>query len=133
MRHLEFLKTGPAQRAIQRLSQMALWGCVLVVAYLAFLPSAESIGASWDKANHLLAFAVMACLADLGWPAKRHAPLRWGLLLSYGLLIEVVQHFLPLRQFSLLDWVADGIGILIYLGLKAGWQGYWDLRKGAGE
>ncbi|MEA3639008.1 MAG: VanZ family protein [Lamprobacter sp.] len=124
MRDLEFLKTARAQEVIQRLSQAALWSCVLVVAYLAFLPSADPIGASWDKANHLLAFAVMAWLADLGWPARRQASLRWGLLLGYGLLIETVQHFIPLRHFSLLDWVADGIGILIYLGLKARWQGY---------
>ncbi|WP_201244674.1 VanZ family protein [Halochromatium salexigens] len=124
MRDLEFLKTERAQRATQRLSQVALWGCVLVVAYLALLPSADPISASWDKANHLLAFTVMAWLADLGWPAKQQAPLRWGLLLGYGLLIEAVQHFLPLRQFSLLDWVADGMGILIYLGLKASWQRY---------
>jgi VanZ family protein len=124
MRDLEFLKTERAQQAIQQLSQMALSGGVLVVAYLAFLPSADPIGASWDKANHLFAFAVMAWLADLAWPAKRQATLRWGLLLGYGLLIEVVQHFLPLRQFSLLDWGADGMGILIYLGLKASWKRY---------
>ncbi|MBK5938859.1 hypothetical protein CCR96_06275 [Halochromatium roseum] len=100
---------------------------MLIVAYLAFLPSADPIGASWDKANHLFAFAVMAWLADLGWPAKRQAPLRWGLLLGYGLLIESVQHILPLRHFSLLDWVADGVGILIYLGLKASWKHLWCL------
>jgi VanZ family protein len=119
------LNTERAQWALQRLSQLALWVCVLIVAYLAFLPSADPIGASWDKANHLFAFAVMAWLADLGWPAKRQAPLRWGLLLGYGLLIESVQHILPLRHFSLLDWVADGVGILIYLGLKASWKHVW--------
>lgn len=128
MRDLGFLKTERAPRAVRRLVQLApqvaFWGCVLSVAYLAFLPSADPIGASWDKANHLFAFAVMAWLADLAWPAKRHATLRWGLLLGYGLLIETVQHFIPLRHFSLLDWVADGMGILIYLGLKAGWQRY---------
>ncbi|WP_201218967.1 VanZ family protein [Halochromatium roseum] len=121
------MNTERAQWALQRLSQLALWVCVLIVAYLAFLPSADPIGASWDKANHLFAFAVMAWLADLGWPAKRQAPLRWGLLLGYGLLIESVQHILPLRHFSLLDWVADGVGILIYLGLKASWKHLWCL------
>jgi len=116
------LQTEWARGALQRLAQLALWGCVLVVAYLAFLPSADPIGVSWDKGNHLLAFAVMAWLADLGWPAQRQAVWRWGLLLGYGLLIEAVQHLLPLRHFSLLDWIADGLGILIYLGLKAGWH-----------
>jgi VanZ family protein len=117
---LELPKTGRAQWTVRRLFQLGLWVCVLVVAYLAFLPSADSIGASWDKVNHLFAFAVMAWLADLGWPARRRAPLRWGLLLGYGLLIEAVQHFLPERDFSLLDWVADGMGVLIYIVLKTG-------------
>lgn len=124
MKALELLTTERARRAIQRLSQVALWGSVLVVAYLAFLPSTDPPGAAWDKANHLLAFAVMAWLCDLGWPAQRQATLRWFVLLGYGLLIEAVQHFLPLRHFSLLDWLADGVGVLIYLGLKAAWQRY---------
>lgn len=136
MRDLEFLKTERARGAVRRLSppviqlvaQVAFWGCALVVAYLAFLPSTDSPGASWDKANHLVAFAVMAWLADLAWRAQRHAILRWGLLLGYGLLIETVQHFLPLRHFSLLDWVADGLGVLMYLGLKASCLHYQCLR-----
>lgn len=122
------LKTVRAHGALQRLSQLALGVCVLSVAYLAFLPSADPPGASWDKANHLFAFAVMAWLVHLGWPAKWQATLRWGLLLSYGLAIEVVQHFLPLRHFSLLDWIADGIGILIYLGIKASWQRLYQMH-----
>lgn len=117
-------KTGREKDVTQRLAQLALWVSVLVVAYLAFLPSVDPPGVSWDKANHLIAFAVMAWLADLGWPAKRQAPLRWGLLLAYGLLIEAVQHFLPLRHFSLLDWLADGLGLLVYLGFKISWRRY---------
>lgn len=122
------LQTGAAQHLLRRLSRWALWGAVLAVAFLAFSPKTDLPGASWDKANHLLAFAVMAWLADLGWPGRRHALTRWGLLLGYGLLIETVQHFIPLRHFSLIDLLADGIGILIYLVLKASWRRYWPAR-----
>jgi VanZ family protein len=35
-------------------------------------------------------------------------------LAVFGLLIEIIQYFLPWRSFSLLDWLADIIGILTY-------------------
>ncbi|CAI6148493.1 MAG: hypothetical protein SPLUMA1_SPLUMAMAG1_00659 [uncultured Sulfurimonas sp.] len=35
------------------------------------------------------------------------------LLLVFGLQIEIVQAFLPNREFSLLDVFADGVGILL--------------------
>ena len=35
------------------------------------------------------------------------------LLLAFGLQIEIVQYFLPNREFSLLDVVADGVGIAL--------------------
>jgi VanZ family protein len=108
----------------------ALAVCVLAVAWLAFAPLAEPPLLSWDKSNHLLAFGVMAWLADAGWPERRLAAVRWGLLLGYGVLIELVQSALPTRHFSLLDIVADAAGILLYLGLRRLLAG---ARGGAGE
>jgi VanZ family protein len=116
------LRSWIAPSVIRRLSRIALGVCVLAVAYLAFTPDADTVGTSWDKANHLLAFAVMAALADRGWPGRRLEGRRWALLLGYGLLIETVQQFLPLRHFSLLDWAADAVGILIYLLSRAAWR-----------
>ena len=107
--------------------RLALWGSVLVVAWLAFAPFAEPAGFSWDKANHLLAFCVMAALADGGYPGRDRELPRWGLLLGYGLVIELVQWPLPYREFSWLDLVANVIGVLLYLGLRA-WVG-WRLRR----
>ncbi|NBC48947.1 MAG: VanZ family protein, partial [Gammaproteobacteria bacterium] len=116
------LDADQLQGLIRRLSQVAFWSCVLAVAYLAFLPATEVPGLSWDKANHLLAFAVMTALAAFGWPTRRSAFSLWVPLLGYGLLIEIIQHVLPTREFSLLDWAADGLGILAALGLIALWR-----------
>ncbi|MBK1716133.1 hypothetical protein CKO27_00420 [Thiocystis violacea] len=92
---------------------------MLAVAYLAFAPLTEPVGFSYDKFNHLFAFAVMAWLADGGWPGPRQAWARWGMLLGYGLLIELVQRELPFRQFSWLDVMADAAGIAVYVAAKA--------------
>lgn len=44
------------------------------------------------------------------------------MLLAFGLQIEIVQYFLPNREFSLLDVVADGVGIVFGLVVaKAFW------------
>ncbi len=115
------------QGVLQRGFQLALWGCVLLVAWLAFAPFAEPPGFTWDKANHVLAFCVMAGLADAGYPGRKWELLRWGLLLGYGVVIELVQWQLPYREPSWLDLVANLVGVLLYLGLRA-WVGWRLLR-----
>ncbi|MBP6735340.1 MAG: VanZ family protein [Chromatiaceae bacterium] len=104
----------PGWRLIFRLG---LWACLVIISFLAFAPLASDPGTGHDKANHILAFLVLAGLADLAYPGP--APGRgwgkWVSLLAYGLLIETVQRFLPYREFSGWDLVADGIGIWLYV------------------
>lgn len=97
--------------------RLALLVCVLAIAYLAFAPSEELPGSPSDKLNHFLAFGVLAWLAHKSYPERHLAPYRWILLLGYGLVIEVVQAFLPFRECSLLDFAADAAGILYYSAL----------------
>lgn len=97
----------------RRLLRAAFWGALLVIAALAFGPPVGPEGPEHlDKLNHLLAFALLAVLAQAAYPDRPRAPLRWTLLLGYGLLIEAVQALLPERELSLLDLAADGAGIL---------------------
>lgn len=103
---------------LRKAYRWALILCVLGVSLLAFAPLTHSPLFSYDKSNHLFAFAVLAWLVERNWPS-RPAAVRWGLLLGYGLLIELVQSQLPYRDFSLLDLVADGVGILCYLTASA--------------
>jgi VanZ family protein len=99
--------------AARRLLRAAFWSALLVIAALAFGPPVGPEGPEHlDKLNHLLAFALLTVLAQAAYPDRPRAALRWALLLAYGLLIEVVQAFLPGRELSLLDLAADGAGIL---------------------
>jgi VanZ family protein len=85
------------------------------VSYLSFGHLEETPLASInDKVGHTAAFLCLSFLLDFAWP--RYS---WGLgklmpLLGYGLLIELIQYFLPYRSFSLLDLAADGAGLLFY-------------------
>ena len=71
-----------------------------------------------DKVIHIIVFFGFALLMDLA--ISRHPFWLWkGLpLLIYGAMIEIMQYFSPERSFSLLDWVADFSGILLYFLLK---------------
>jgi VanZ family protein len=67
-----------------------------------------------DKLNHIAAFYVLGLLTDRSWPGTRSRSLLALILLGYGLSIEIVQHFLPYRTFSLYDLGADAVGLALY-------------------
>ena len=66
-----------------------------------------------DKFEHMLAFAALAGVANLGW---RHIP-AWRIALqlsAFGALIEVLQMIPSLhRDSDARDWVADTAAILV--------------------
>jgi VanZ family protein len=95
------------------LPRLALALCLVSIAVLAFAPLSVDPGTGNDKINHLLAFAVLAALADGSFPGQGWA--KWATLLGYGLTIEAVQIFLPYREASGWDLLADGAGIGLYV------------------
>ena len=67
-----------------------------------------------DKLNHIVAFFVLAFLFQKAYNIKNIFVLI-SLLLFIGAFIEIYQlFFVPGRSFSLKDFLADCIGILIY-------------------
>ena len=99
------------------LTRLALAGCLVGIAVLAFAPLASDPGTGNDKLNHLLAFGVLAALADRSFPGPGPGKGwgKWVSLMAYGLLIEGVQSFLPYREASGWDLLADGAGIGLYV------------------
>jgi len=88
--------------------------CIFSILILALLPSENLSGFTlWDKANHCFAFFVLTCLLyfsvnNVKWLTQVVMP-----LLFFGLLIEILQLLSGYRQFSLLDVVADAVGIVV--------------------
>lgn len=118
------MSRAPGQRfnrACRVLLPVALL-CVLLAA-LIDAPDALDYGLG-DKVSHLLTFFVLGALAESACPRSPLRCLAAGLL-GYGLLIECLQYFVPWREFSLLDWAADGVGLLLWLLLA------WPLRRSA--
>ena len=95
--------------------RLALCVALIVIMYLATTPKHYPLIADVnDKVNHALAFFVLGLLADFSFPERGLGPSKTLSLLAYGLLIEVIQYFLPYRTFSLYDLAADGVGLTLY-------------------
>ncbi len=86
------------------------------VAILAFMhmPETGSQRIS-DKLHHACAFYALALLLDFARPGTEFGLRKFAVLMAYGVAIECVQYFLPWREFSLLDMVADAVGLLLYV------------------
>ena len=84
---------------------------LIAIEYLALTPAQiKLIENSWDKANHFIAFAALYVTLHFGF-FRLNLGAKVAILLAYGIQIEIMQSFVPNRYFSLLDIVADGIGI----------------------
>jgi VanZ family protein len=75
------------------------------------IPVVEDIN---DKAEHWIAFYALALFADFSFPQDSFGRAKALSLLGYGLVIEIIQYFLPYRSFSLLDLSADAVGLVVY-------------------
>jgi VanZ family protein len=84
------------------------------IAILSLLPpkSIEKIG-EHDKINHFIAYAVLSLNVGLVVKKLKTYLLYLPLLIGYGILLEYCQGFVPGRQPSLLDALANSIGVSI--------------------
>ena len=85
------------------------------VLVLALWPSPASlpVQTGWDKADHVLAFAVLGIVGLWAWP---QAQVRVSVgLLGYGGFIEVLQGMTGYREADWHDFAADAIGIGVAL------------------
>ena len=109
-----------------------LWVPFTVIAVLVhlvalYLPGAAgaTTPAGWDKVAHVLLFAVPVWL--LGWLSGRVWPVVW-IFAVHAVVSEVVQaRFVPYREGSGWDAVADLAGIVLAVGLLD-----WQRRRGRG-
>ena len=92
---------------------------LVVVSYLATAQiDSPQLNQVNDKLLHLLAFGALALLLDFSFPQSGFGLRKAFALLGYGVLIEAVQYFLPNREFTFYDVLADAAGIALYrLGL----------------
>lgn len=92
----------------------------IVLMALSVRPIPDRLDPDWpglDKAVHALLYAGLSLLAaaDLKNASARHPAQRlvlgaFALTIAYGLLIEVIQYFVPHRSFEFADMLANAAG-----------------------
>lgn len=106
--------------------RMLFWLLLVFTATMALLPKPPGVlpGTLGDKVEHIVAFATLAILASLAFPA--FPPLRMiERLLFAGAGIEVLQSIPMLnRECDALDWLADSIAVVIVVAAFAAWRAY---------
>ena len=88
--------------------------CIIGIEFLATTTTVhiEIVENIWDKANHFIAFFTLYVLLSFGF-VQLSVIKKMILLLLFGVQIEVVQHFIDGRFFSILDVFADFVGLCI--------------------
>lgn len=105
------------RRLLRYMPQVFFIGLALVTV-LSLIPSTAVPQALqfWDKAQHSLAFAALSITGSLAFP-RRVMRVFMGLL-AHGAVIEIMQSTLTAaRVGDVFDWLADGTGVLLGIGL----------------
>lgn len=89
---------------------------VLMVFIFAIIPTNEiSLHPYYDdKIKHLIAFFTLSFLLNRSSSSVEKRLRNMGALLLFGIFIEFVQYFVPDRQSSINDVIADFMGILLF-------------------
>ena len=89
------------------------WPLIAFVSAMAWLPVSNPAvtESNPDKFNHIAAFFVLTVVFNLAYTVN--LVVLASIMMLYGILIELVQYFLPYRFFDLNDIVADAIGIFL--------------------
>lgn len=96
-------------------ARLALATAVAAIGWVALIPVGQvPVTTWWDKADHAVGFFVLALLARFAFPRARYSHRLAPALLAYGVAIELAQSFTLTRSASLLDVVADLVGLLLF-------------------
>lgn len=112
---------------LEKLRPFAYWPAIIwtiILAVLMLLPQdafPESKLLSYDKLAHISVFAVFSVLVLSGYAIRskdkdnktKHRKQALTICLVYGLLLEVLQQFVPGRMSDIYDLVANFIGALL--------------------
>ena len=96
--------------------KIAFFFALVAIEYLATTTrEIEIVSNMWDKSNHFIAFFTLYILLSLSYKNMK-LTIKVFYLMLFAIQIELVQHFIEGRFFSLMDVVADAIGIVIGIG-----------------
>ena len=104
---------------------LQFWILILLTIYLSLTSGPPAVIASFsDKIMHGAGYLLLILSCDLAYNPSRWLFTKITLLLVFSIIIEIAQHFIPQREFSVPDILANltgliwGLLIIIYLKPK---------------
>ncbi len=95
-------------------AKILFWSCVLAILVLTMLPTvAMEIVYATDKFAHFIAFFILSFLLWSAYKLPQPFITSVFLLGGFGLVIELLQYYIPYRSFSLFDFAADVAGVVV--------------------
>ena len=85
--------------------------------FMSLIPGSSdpTVGLINSRLKHAMTFFVLALVMDrFAFPTRQLELWKPFSLLAFGVLIEILQWFTGYRTFSVIDMVADGLGITVY-------------------
>lgn len=82
-----------------------------------------------DKMRHILAFGAVGLCAGL-MPSPRVRLIALGAVITFAMVVEIIQIPIPDRSASVSDLFASGVGAFAGFGLGAAALGVWDMLRG---
>ena len=102
---------GTYRTGQKRFAKWLFYGLLLLTYVVFIVPTSGMPGAEFnDKVAHAGIFFVLLLMANITHAQLSLISLTIALA-GYGLFTEISQGFLPYRNFSSLDWVADVVGL----------------------
>ena len=68
-----------------------------------------------DKVIHCFSYFMLIMMLDFSWRSGEKLFLKFVVVLTYSCLIEYAQGFIPGRDMSIADIVANGVGALLFI------------------
>jgi len=85
----------------------------LLITFLSLQTTTSLPIQSWDKLSHFLTYGVFAILAYGSVKTGRAYMILCALIIAYGGLMEIAQSFVPGREMSVYDFIANTLGVFI--------------------
>ncbi|OEU53117.1 MAG: hypothetical protein BA868_09830 [Desulfobacterales bacterium C00003106] len=90
------------------------WTLLAVCSFMSLVPNTgEGLEAVSDKLLHCIGYFVLMISVNIAYRPNKRFFQKIAFLLMYSFFMEVGQHFVPNRSFSLHDIVANFAGLLI--------------------
>ena len=90
----------------------------VLVAFVSLQPAGGSTIGSYDKVAHLLTYGIFAALAHRMKLSGRHYVFVCIGIVAYSGLLEIAQSFVPGREMSAFDLLANTLGVALVALLR---------------